>query len=169
MGMQGIARVYGGGGRIVRPREVGWWWQDSGRVWGQGEQGIARVYGGGGSGLFRLEQDKDCLIMDRISNSQWSLDKEGVFAVAPLRRLVDDITLPSLDFLTSWDNAIPRRLNIFMCRLKIDKLPHRLNLSRRALVLSAESASTEEAPGSEDDDVITLHLTVDDDDFMFNR
>nr|GEY95058.1 ribonuclease H-like domain-containing protein [Tanacetum cinerariifolium] len=32
---EGIARVYGGGGRIVRPREVGWWWQDSGRVWGQ--------------------------------------------------------------------------------------------------------------------------------------
>nr|GEY03301.1 hypothetical protein [Tanacetum cinerariifolium] len=31
----GIARVYGGGGRIVRPREVGWWWQDSGRVWGK--------------------------------------------------------------------------------------------------------------------------------------
>nr|GEW16925.1 hypothetical protein [Tanacetum cinerariifolium] len=39
MGMQGIARVYGGGGRIVRPREVGWWWQDSGRVWGQGFAG----------------------------------------------------------------------------------------------------------------------------------
>nr|GEW21052.1 hypothetical protein [Tanacetum cinerariifolium] len=59
----------------------------------------------------------------------WSLDKEGAFAVAPLPSLIDDITLPSLDFSTSWDNVIPRRLNIFMWRLKIDKLPHRLNLS----------------------------------------
>nr|GEX94549.1 hypothetical protein [Tanacetum cinerariifolium] len=118
--------------------------------------------------LFRLKQDKDCLIMDRIANGQWvwnwssnlgvrntthlnellldisllniqvdtdkclwSLDKEGAFVVAPLRRLIDDITLPSLDFSTSWDNAILCRLNIFMWHLKIDKLSHRLNLSRR--------------------------------------
>ncbi|GKB24357.1 putative RNA-directed DNA polymerase, eukaryota, reverse transcriptase zinc-binding domain protein [Tanacetum coccineum] len=103
--------------------------------------------GCGFSRLFRLKQDKDCLIMDRIANGQWVwnwssnlgvrniahlnellldmsplniqvdtdkclwfLDKEGVFAVAPLRRLIDDITLPSLDFSTSWDNAIPRGL-----------------------------------------------------------
>nr|GEV07613.1 RNA-directed DNA polymerase, eukaryota [Tanacetum cinerariifolium] len=57
----------------------------------------------------------------------------GAFAVAPLCRLIDNITLPSLDFPTSWDNAIPRRLNIFLWRLKIDKLPHRLNLSRRVV------------------------------------
>nr|GEZ50091.1 RNA-directed DNA polymerase, eukaryota, reverse transcriptase zinc-binding domain protein [Tanacetum cinerariifolium] len=98
--------------------------------------------------LFHLEQDKDCLITDRIANDQlvwnwssnlgvqniahlsellldislfniqvdtdkclWSLDKEGTLALAPLRRLIDDITLSSLDSSTSWDNAIPRRLN----------------------------------------------------------
>nr|GEX21336.1 hypothetical protein [Tanacetum cinerariifolium] len=38
MGFPGIARVFCGGGRIVRPRDVGWWWQDSGRVWGQDTQ-----------------------------------------------------------------------------------------------------------------------------------
>ncbi|GJX22737.1 RNA-directed DNA polymerase, eukaryota, reverse transcriptase zinc-binding domain protein [Tanacetum coccineum] len=134
------------------------------------------------SRLFRLKQDKDCLIMDRIANGQWVwnwssnlgvrntahlnellldisplniqvdtdkclwfLDKEGAFAVAPLRRLIDDITLPSLDFPTSWDNAIPRRLHIFMWRLKIDKLPHRLNLFRRGieiLVISCPSCNS---------------------------
>nr|GEW59843.1 nucleolar protein 56 [Tanacetum cinerariifolium] len=41
MGCCGIARVFCGGGRIVRPREVGWWWQDSGRVWGQDTQVLA--------------------------------------------------------------------------------------------------------------------------------
>nr|GEV57819.1 hypothetical protein [Tanacetum cinerariifolium] len=42
MGMQGIARVYGGGGRYVELKEVGWWWQDSGRVWGKESRVLAR-------------------------------------------------------------------------------------------------------------------------------
>nr|GEV27750.1 reverse transcriptase domain-containing protein [Tanacetum cinerariifolium] len=35
--IQGIAMLDGGGGSYKEPKGVGWWWQDSGRVWGQGD------------------------------------------------------------------------------------------------------------------------------------
>nr|GEW92471.1 DNA-directed DNA polymerase [Tanacetum cinerariifolium] len=36
------AQVYGGGGRYVELKKVGWWWQDSGRVWGKESRVLAR-------------------------------------------------------------------------------------------------------------------------------
>ncbi|GJU44290.1 RNA-directed DNA polymerase, eukaryota, reverse transcriptase zinc-binding domain protein [Tanacetum coccineum] len=123
------------------------------------------------SRLFRLEQEKNCLILDRIRNGQWSwnwsqnilgvrntaylinllleigqlelesdkdkclwsLAHDGVFSVANLRRQIDDHILPSLDSKTTWDKTLPRKVNIFMWRLKLDRLPHRLNLSSRGI------------------------------------
>ncbi|GKA13144.1 RNA-directed DNA polymerase, eukaryota, reverse transcriptase zinc-binding domain protein, partial [Tanacetum coccineum] len=123
------------------------------------------------SRLFRLEQEKNCLILDRIRNGQWSwnwyqnilgvrntaylnnllmeigqlevetdkdkcvwsLAHDGLFSVANLRRQIDDHILPSLDSKTTWDKTLPRKVNIFMWRLKIDRLPHRLNLSSRGI------------------------------------
>nr|GEW65978.1 hypothetical protein [Tanacetum cinerariifolium] len=35
--IHGIAKLDGGGGSYKEPKGVGWWWQDSGRVWGQVE------------------------------------------------------------------------------------------------------------------------------------
>ncbi|GJQ98500.1 RNA-directed DNA polymerase, eukaryota, reverse transcriptase zinc-binding domain protein [Tanacetum coccineum] len=121
--------------------------------------------------LFRLEQDKNCLIVDRISNGQWSwnwssstlgirntaflnnllaeislldisvdankctwsLANDGLFKVGDLRRLIDDHALPTLPTKTTWDKVLPRKVNIFIWRLKLDKLPHRLNLSSRGI------------------------------------
>nr|GEZ85694.1 RNA-directed DNA polymerase, eukaryota [Tanacetum cinerariifolium] len=60
-----------------------------------------------------------------------SLDDDGTFTVGALRRLIDDHLLPSLDTTTTWVKYLPRKVNIFMWRLKLDKLPHRLNLSLR--------------------------------------
>nr|GEY24155.1 hypothetical protein [Tanacetum cinerariifolium] len=40
MGKHGIAMVFSGEGRYKELNEVGWWWQDSGRVWGQDTQGF---------------------------------------------------------------------------------------------------------------------------------
>nr|GEX99420.1 RNA-directed DNA polymerase, eukaryota, reverse transcriptase zinc-binding domain protein [Tanacetum cinerariifolium]GEY33101.1 RNA-directed DNA polymerase, eukaryota, reverse transcriptase zinc-binding domain protein [Tanacetum cinerariifolium] len=63
----------------------------------------------------------------------WSLDNDGVFTVGAIRRLIDDHLLPSLGFLTTWDKDLPRKVNIFMWRLKLDKLPHHLNVSLRGI------------------------------------
>ncbi|GKC53338.1 RNA-directed DNA polymerase, eukaryota [Tanacetum coccineum] len=34
---------------------------------------------------------------------------------------------------THWDKVLPRKVNIFIWRLKLDRLPHRLNLSSRGI------------------------------------
>ncbi|GKC12740.1 RNA-directed DNA polymerase, eukaryota, partial [Tanacetum coccineum] len=123
------------------------------------------------SRLFCLEREKDCLIRDRISNSQWkwnwsrsilgsrnsthlnhmlanisqievregpnkciwSTAHDGMFFVGALRRLINDHMLPSLVIKTTWDKTLPRKVNIFMWRLKLDRLPYRLNLSSRGI------------------------------------
>ncbi|GJX31831.1 hypothetical protein Tco_0241686 [Tanacetum coccineum] len=51
--------------------------------------------------------------------------------IGDLRRRIDDRILPSLDTKTTWDKSLPRKVNIFMWRLKLDRFVHRLNLSSR--------------------------------------
>ncbi|GJQ98346.1 RNA-directed DNA polymerase, eukaryota [Tanacetum coccineum] len=63
----------------------------------------------------------------------WSLAHDGVFSVADLRRRINDHILPSLDSKTTWEKSLPRKVNIFMWRLKPGRRPHRLNLSSRAI------------------------------------
>ncbi|GJY56448.1 RNA-directed DNA polymerase, eukaryota, reverse transcriptase zinc-binding domain protein [Tanacetum coccineum] len=131
------------------------------------------------SRLYRLDQDKDCLIIDRIINRQWhwnwsrtnigvrnlsffgdmlneigqlnivasedtcvwNLGPNGTFTVKDARNIIDQKTLPSLSS-TSWDKIIPRKVNIFMWRLSLDRLPHRLNLSLRGMDIPAISCSS---------------------------
>nr|GEY08021.1 putative ribonuclease H protein At1g65750 family [Tanacetum cinerariifolium] len=101
--------------------------------------------------LYRLDQDKDCLIIDRINNGQWqnwSRTNIGVRNLAYFRDMLNEIgqvnieTLPSLASSTSWDKSIPRKVNIFMCRLALDLLPHRLNLFLRGMDIPAISCSS---------------------------
>ena len=47
--------------------------------------------------------------------------------------LIDDRTLPSLATNTTWDKSFPHKVNIFLWHLKLDRLPHRLNLSSRGI------------------------------------
>ncbi|GKC38739.1 RNA-directed DNA polymerase, eukaryota [Tanacetum coccineum] len=121
--------------------------------------------------LYRLEQDKECLIIDHIDNGfwkwnwsrddigvrnsaslrdllsdicdadlnveedtcVWSLAKDGSFSVGETRRLIDAKFLPSLSSPTSWDKVLPSKVNIFLWRLALDRLPNRWNLSSRGL------------------------------------
>ncbi|GKE84901.1 RNA-directed DNA polymerase, eukaryota [Tanacetum coccineum] len=63
----------------------------------------------------------------------WSLAKDGSFWVGETRRLIDAKFLPSLSSPTSWDKVLPRKVNIFLWRLALDRLPNRWNLSSRGL------------------------------------
>ncbi|GJV39574.1 RNA-directed DNA polymerase, eukaryota, reverse transcriptase zinc-binding domain protein [Tanacetum coccineum] len=129
--------------------------------------------------LYRLYQDKDCLIIDRIINGQWhwnwsrtnlgarnlssfrdmlneigqvnievsedtcvwSLGPKGTFTVKDARNLIDQKSLPSLPS-TTWEKSIPRKVNIFIWRLSLDRLPHRLNLSLRGMDILTISCSS---------------------------
>ncbi|GJY58674.1 RNA-directed DNA polymerase, eukaryota [Tanacetum coccineum] len=55
------------------------------------------------------------------------------FSAGLTRQHIDDQLFPSLNILTSWDKALPRKVNIFMWLLKLDRLPHRLNLPSRGI------------------------------------
>ncbi|GKE03216.1 putative RNA-directed DNA polymerase, partial [Tanacetum coccineum] len=63
----------------------------------------------------------------------WSLANDGRFSAGLTRQHIDDQLFPSLNIPTSWDKALPRKVNIFMWLLKLDRLPHRLNLPSRGI------------------------------------
>nr|GEV65319.1 RNA-directed DNA polymerase, eukaryota, reverse transcriptase zinc-binding domain protein [Tanacetum cinerariifolium] len=58
------------------------------------------------------------------------------------RRLIDSKLLPSIPTPTVWDKFLPRKVNIFLWRLSLDSLPHRLNLSSRGLDIPTISCSS---------------------------
>ncbi|GKC73337.1 putative RNA-directed DNA polymerase, eukaryota, reverse transcriptase zinc-binding domain protein [Tanacetum coccineum] len=79
--------------------------------------------------LFWLDRDKDCLLSSDRDVCYWSMANDGMFSVNSTRHIIDSHLLPALDMPTQWDNCIPRKVNIFMWRFMLDRLPHRLNLS----------------------------------------
>ncbi|GKA04326.1 putative RNA-directed DNA polymerase, eukaryota, reverse transcriptase zinc-binding domain protein [Tanacetum coccineum] len=62
---------------------------------------------------------------------------DGIFSVGDTRRLIDAKILPTLVPLTSWDKTLPHKVNIFIWRLALDRLPHRLNLSARGMDIAS--------------------------------
>nr|GEX75066.1 RNA-directed DNA polymerase, eukaryota [Tanacetum cinerariifolium] len=72
----------------------------------------------------------------------WVLSNDGTFSVKSARRLIDLKLLPSISTPTVWDKFLPRKVNIFLWRLSLDRLPHRLNLSSRSLDIPTISCSS---------------------------
>ena len=69
----------------------------------------------------------------------WSLDISGLFSVGVTRRYIDAQLLPTLPTSTRWSTTLPRKVNVFMWRLLLDRLPHRVNLSARGLEINSIS------------------------------
>ncbi|GKD54780.1 hypothetical protein Tco_1288167, partial [Tanacetum coccineum] len=63
----------------------------------------------------------------------WSLFHDDKFLVNSVRKHIDELSLPSLSLSTRWCKTIPRKLNIFMWQMFLDRLPNRLNLNSRGL------------------------------------
>nr|GEV67227.1 RNA-directed DNA polymerase, eukaryota [Tanacetum cinerariifolium] len=74
---------------------------------------------------FSLSTDRDSL--------RWGLTHDGTFTVGATRKHIDDVILPTLSVETNWCNILPRKVNILIWRIRLDRLPHRLNLSKRGL------------------------------------
>ncbi|GJZ73752.1 RNA-directed DNA polymerase, eukaryota, reverse transcriptase zinc-binding domain protein, partial [Tanacetum coccineum] len=69
--------------------------------------------------------------MDRWS---WSLCGHGNYSVKSAREYIDQQVLISSSTPTRWSKVIPIKLNIFMWRLALDKLPTRNNLAKRGII-----------------------------------
>nr|GEZ60532.1 reverse transcriptase domain-containing protein [Tanacetum cinerariifolium] len=68
-----------------------------------------------------------------------SLRIEGTFFVKDARCIISSKILPSLAPSTIWDKNIPRKVNIFIWRMILDRLPHKLNLASRGIDIQAIS------------------------------
>ncbi|GKD34832.1 hypothetical protein Tco_1250341 [Tanacetum coccineum] len=89
--------------------------------------------------LFHLEKNQNCLIKDCVISSLnivvgsdaavFSLSFDGIYTVSIARNLIDDCMLHNSLPCTRWCKTLPRKVNVFMWRMFLDKLPHRLNIS----------------------------------------
>ncbi|GKB67722.1 RNA-directed DNA polymerase, eukaryota, reverse transcriptase zinc-binding domain protein [Tanacetum coccineum] len=80
-----------------------------------------------------LAELQNVTLTDNLDSWFWQIGKDGVYTVGDTRRHIDDHILPSIDVPTIWNKSLPRKVNVFMWRLRLDRLPNRFNLSRRDL------------------------------------
>ncbi|XP_071740342.1 uncharacterized protein [Rutidosis leptorrhynchoides] len=76
-------------------------------------------------------------VSDGIDGWCFDLDISQGFVVSTLRDYIDEKILPSLQVNFTWFNVLPRKVNIFIWRLALDKLPTRLNLSMKGLEIQS--------------------------------
>ncbi|GJW74000.1 RNA-directed DNA polymerase, eukaryota [Tanacetum coccineum] len=66
----------------------------------------------------------------------WSLEATGEFSVKSIRQLIDSSILPKEEVVTVWVKVMPIKINVFAWRVRLDKLPVRLNLSLKGIDIS---------------------------------
>ena len=73
------------------------------------------------------------------SHDRWTCDLngEGMFCVKDIRLILDDMYLPSLSTETRWIRFVPIKVNVFAWRARLDRLPTRLNLSKRGIQINS--------------------------------
>ncbi|GKC61171.1 RNA-directed DNA polymerase, eukaryota, reverse transcriptase zinc-binding domain protein, partial [Tanacetum coccineum] len=68
---------------------------------------------------------------------KWNIRNDGSFSVASTQTHIDHYMLPSLTSTTTWIACLPRKVNIFLWRFNLDRLPHRLNLSKHGIKIGS--------------------------------
>nr|GEY45226.1 hypothetical protein [Tanacetum cinerariifolium] len=99
------------------------------------------------SGIKTLQLSQTLQLLDTVilSNMEdrWVLDLNGVgiFRVKDIRFQLDDALLPKTISPTRWVNTIPIKINIFVWKVSLNRLPTRINLVRRGVMVSPISCS----------------------------
>ncbi|GJU20673.1 RNA-directed DNA polymerase, eukaryota, reverse transcriptase zinc-binding domain protein [Tanacetum coccineum] len=75
----------------------------------------------------------DVVLSDDCDSWKRSLNASAGFSVASVRSLVDDNTLDVDMYATKWNRYIPIKVNVFLCRLMLNKIPSRVNLDRKGI------------------------------------
>ncbi|GKD16089.1 hypothetical protein Tco_1205247 [Tanacetum coccineum] len=89
--------------------------------------------------LYALELSKQINVAEKMSNTSLvfsypRVSGGGVEEEQQFRNLIDDSLLPKED-VTRWVNVIPIKIIVFAWRVRLDKLPARLNLSQEWIYL----------------------------------
>nr|GEW74609.1 RNA-directed DNA polymerase, eukaryota [Tanacetum cinerariifolium] len=65
----------------------------------------------------------------------WTLNGTGDFSMKSVREWIDSQVLPSSSPSSSWSKFIPIKVNVFLWRMFLDRLPTRPNLVNRGLII----------------------------------
>nr|GFA07168.1 hypothetical protein [Tanacetum cinerariifolium] len=68
---------------------------------------------------------------------KWHIGYDGSFTVASTHTHVDNLILPSLASSKTWTTCLPRKVNIFLGRFDLDRLPQCLNLSKHGMEIDS--------------------------------
>jgi hypothetical protein len=75
----------------------------------------------------------DVVLSDDHDSWKWSLNASARFSVASVRSMVDDYTLDVDTYDTKWNRCTPIKVNVFLWRLMLNKIPSRVNLNRKGI------------------------------------
>nr|GEY15330.1 RNA-directed DNA polymerase, eukaryota [Tanacetum cinerariifolium] len=84
-----------------------------------------------------LEKVSSVTLSNSCDRWFWDLNGNEVFCVKDVRCLLDDFFLPKSDVATRWVKQIPIKINIFAWRVFLDRLPSKINLSRRGIMVNS--------------------------------
>ncbi|GKB96765.1 RNA-directed DNA polymerase, eukaryota [Tanacetum coccineum] len=88
--------------------------------------------------IYALETNKNCTMADNLDDRwRWDLNGEGIFRVQDARNLLDEFFLPKDPVATRWVKSVPIKVNVFVWKLHLDRLPTRVNLARRGVQISS--------------------------------
>ncbi|GJY52428.1 zinc finger, CCHC-type containing protein [Tanacetum coccineum] len=91
--------------------------------------------------IYALEGNKICTVADKLQSlvalsfRRTDLNGEGVFRVKDARMLLDESFLPKDSTATRWVKSIPIKINVFAWKVYLDRLPTRLNLMKRGVLV----------------------------------
>ncbi|KAL4573594.1 hypothetical protein LXL04_020405 [Taraxacum kok-saghyz] len=74
---------------------------------------------------------------DHRDKCVWELSEEGTFSVAETRRWIDNDILPEGSGTTRWCRLVPRKVNIFIWCLLLDRIPSFIALSTRGIEINS--------------------------------
>ncbi|GKC34750.1 RNA-directed DNA polymerase, eukaryota, reverse transcriptase zinc-binding domain protein [Tanacetum coccineum] len=76
---------------------------------------------------------KDVVLSDCCDTWSWSPDSSKGFTVASVRHMIDARFLDVSPTATRWIRDIPIKINVFLWRLSLNKLPSRMNLDKKGI------------------------------------
>lgn len=83
------------------------------------------------------------------------LDNSRIFSVKSMRKFIEKKTLPSDSDPIRWNSMLPKKVNISSWRLRLNRLPTRVNLDKRGIDLHSTRC-----PVCDDDQESQTHLFI---------
>ncbi|GJU16546.1 RNA-directed DNA polymerase, eukaryota [Tanacetum coccineum] len=101
-------------------------------------------------------------LSDRVETWQCTMQHDGSFTVACIRKHIDEKILHSGDTETRWNNIVPIKVNILVWRIRLDRLPTRENLIVRGIdILSILCPSCGDAMEDNDNVFVKCVIAID--------